>query len=896
MSSLVREEFKELIKNNEYNNISIRIINDSKKSGLNNVVDHNQNRNKNKNISLNIPNNYLNNYNLQNKTISHVSLKTIPSNYNRPNKIILGTAKNSALINKISASNLRKISKQLKGITHYGSSANVKRGENKNHHSIYISKKEDSSFLDKNKCENNNVYTQVLPVKRLTSHNTNILYKKQKEPERRKSSLIYSINNITQNINNRNIINNYIFDSNTYRNANVKTPNFNYYNDYMAYNISNTVNNNTNNINNNYVIQKNGDDYNNGNNKIYYNNTLTTINEIKKGNVISHRLNRKDLENIRNSKNLPSSNYSKEDNIYNNKKNKSFISEIPKAKFVRYDSKDKIVSRIVPKINIDISKIKYVRENQSFKNIIRVNSSSRKNLQDNNNNNNTNDINYKNDINYRQPSNISLKYTESFEKNRNKNDIFKNVISQKYQKTLQVKDNNDRLRTFLYKQNIKDLINKSMDSKDIQRPRYNRHINNINRNIHIIKEFSHQKDKKKENDIYANDGIKEEEKEESFHKNEEDSKNDNNSDNKKDILLDNNKRVIINNKLSQEKNKRQLPHYNSKNLEIKKEEPSGTVRKLIKRKKQKNLLKLQKVPKKEIIEEKKEEPKGNNYNNIYYGINTEEKIPTETEVIKTLNSLDEKDSNSTATEKIKSVIMGSNYNLLKKNTRLTLTTKKDLAKIFNTEANDTNTINEINTKHINYKGIKYRLISSLSVKDQLRKYILNRNKNLDRSINKYQYNDDDEKSISNLTHTAQKEKAINNYTYLELKDIKNAKRDTFITLHSIGGGKGDSRFEDFDQSSTVINLREKEFKPFVSTHPGKKFKKRGLHKSRGKSERKIRGIKIVGNSDSIEYYQNDKLNFSAIKKSTFLGKSTKDIFFGTQREKDKDKVIEESIE
>lgn len=146
MSSLVREEFKELIKNNEYNNISIRIINDSKKSGLNNVVDRNQNRNKNKNISINIPNNYLNNYNLQNKTISQVSIKTIPNNYNRQNKIILGTAKNSALINKISASNLRKISKQLKGISHYGSSSNVKRGENKNHHSIYISKKKIHPF------------------------------------------------------------------------------------------------------------------------------------------------------------------------------------------------------------------------------------------------------------------------------------------------------------------------------------------------------------------------------------------------------------------------------------------------------------------------------------------------------------------------------------------------------------------------------------------------------------------------------------------------------------------------------------------------------------------------------------------------------------------------------
>ena len=305
---------------------------------------------------------------------------------------------------------------------------------------------------------------------------------------------------------------------------------------------------------------------------------------------------------------------------------------------------------------------------------------------------------------------------------------------------------------------------------------------------------------------------------------------------------------------------------------------------------------MQKVPKKEATEEKKEEPKDNNYNNIYYTINTEEKIPTESEAIKTLNSLDEKDSNSLATEKIKSVIMGTNYNMLKKKARLTLTTKKDLAKIFNTETSDSNTISQINTKHINCKGVKDRLVSSLSVKDQLRKYILSRNKNLDKSINKYQYNDDDEKSISHLTHTAKKEKTINNYTYLELKDIKNIKRDTFITLHSIGGVRDDSRFEDFDQSSTIINLKEKEFKPFVSTHPGKKFKKRGLHKFRGKSERKIRGIKIVGNSDSIEYYQNDKLNFSAIKKSKFFRKSSKDIFFETKREKDKEKVIEESNE
>ena len=909
MSSLVREGFKEMIKNNGYNNISIKIINDTKKPGLNNVIDRNQNRNKNKNISINIPNNYSNNYNFQHKTISQMAIKTIP-NSNRPNKIILGTAKNSALMNKISANNLRKISKQLREINHYGSTSNLKRGENKNHHSMYISKKEDSSITDKNKYENNSVYTQVIPVNKLTSHNTNIFYENHKEPERRKSSFIYSISNITQNINNKNIINNYIFDSNTYRNANVKTPSFKFYNEYNTYNVNNNTNNNiNNNINNNYVMQRNVDEYNSGNNsnnKIYYNNTLTLINEIKKGSVISHRLNRKDLENIKNSKNVPSNKYSREDNsFYNPAKNKSFISEIPKASFSRYDSRDKIIGRIVPKINIDISKIKYVRENQSFKNIIRVSSSSRKNIQVNTDISSSN--NNINTITYTQPSNTNHKYTESHEINKNKKDLFKNFISQKYINNQEIKDSKDKLRSLLYKHNIKDILNKSMDNKDIQRPRFNQTLKNLNCNIHTIKDFSQKKVKKEENDAYMNDRIKEEEKEDSFNKNdEEDSKNDNNSGNKKYILLDNNA-VLINKKLNNDKNRKIIPHYNSKNFnnkKDKKEEPLNPIKKLNKRKKQKNLLKLQKAPKKEIKEVKeikKEEIKDNNINNynntnVYYTINTEEKIPQESEVQKTLNSLEDKDSKTLSKEKVKSVIMGANYNMLKKKARISLTTKKDLTKIFNTETSDTNTINEINTKHINYKGVKYRLVSSLSVKDQLRKYISDRKKNLDKSITKYQYNEEDDKSISHLTHTAKREKTINNYTYLELKDIKNIKRDTFITLHSIGGVKDDSRFEDFEPSSTVINLKEKEFKPFVSTHPGKKFKKRGLHKFRVKSERRIRGIKIVGNSDTIEYYQNDKLNFSAIKKSKFFGNSSKNIFFGSKREKEKDKVIEENNE
>ena len=138
--------------------------------------------------------------------------------------------------------------------------------------------------------------------------------------------------------------------------------------------------------------------------------------------------------------------------------------------------------------------------------------------------------------------------------------------------------------------------------------------------------------------------------------------------------------------------------------------------------------------------------------------------------------------------------------------------------------------------------------------------------------------------MSNYTHTAKKDKILNNYTYLELKDIKNIKRDNFITLHSVGGLKDGSRFDEFDSSSTFADLKYKIFKPYVSTHPSKKFKKRGLISSRVKSARKISGIKIVGNSGIIEY-QFDRINLCALKNSPFLGKSMTNIIHGNNKEK-----------
>ena len=272
MSYKVSDKFKELVKNNEYNNISIKYINDSKRGPLRKVTG--QNLNRNKKISIVIPNNHLSNNYLQNKTINSISVNTNPSNY-RQNKIFFNPTKKNSMINKITTANLRKIGRKLKEIKHYDSSSNFKRGENTSNHKIYISKKDDYATS----YEINNNYTRIMPVNKLSGHLTskmNTLHKRIKEPERRKSSLIYSINNITQNINNKNIINNYIFDSNTYTNSNVvPTTNFKYYNEFVTYNVNQNRDSNYNNI---YRNKKDDDD---NLNKLYFNNTLTTIKDIK---------------------------------------------------------------------------------------------------------------------------------------------------------------------------------------------------------------------------------------------------------------------------------------------------------------------------------------------------------------------------------------------------------------------------------------------------------------------------------------------------------------------------------------------------------------------------------------------------------------------------------------
>ena len=823
MDNLVREGFKNIIKNNEYNNISIRIIKDTKKEETKKIIDNTPRSRQN--IMINIPYNHLSNNYIINKKISNVPLNTNPT-ANTQNEI---TVKKKVNFNKISSSNLKKISKKINELKHYGSSSNIKhnnkKNEKKNNHSIYISKKPDSSTTDiiNNKYENDATFTQIMPANKLSSQNintNNILFNYNKYPQRKRTTPIYSINNITQNINNKNIINNYIFDSNTYRNPNIQNTNFKNYN-FMTHNVRK---------------DKNNDEINKINNKtqLFYNNTLTTITELKNENLLSYRLNRKDLEYLKNNKILNSNISSKEDNFFfNPMKNKSFIEEIPKKSFNRYNSKDKIISNINPNITFNINKFNLLKHHKSFKNSIRITSASNKNSNDN----------YKN-----------------LEKNKINTDIINKINIQK--NSAKAKDENfkDNLKSLLYKTQIRNIINKRMDNR----------ANNFNQN-YIKKEIPNKE--------YINDKIKEEEKEESFNKSnksqEDDSKynSNNNKEKEKNKIAENQTEILFVNKrlfsdLNQKVAINKINDIGKEKHKKKHKEPLDSIRKL-------NKNKIQKKIKKEKDNKKIITINSLNIRNINNGNKTENDI--DDLKFKTISSLEDRTNSKTLiSEKIKNAIMNKKFNTLKKMNRLSFTAKKDYKSLFRPEIpNKLNldSIPEIRTKHINYKGKNYRLVSSLSVKDQLRKHILNRNKFLDKSFNKYQFTEEKENKKSesnNITTTIGKK--LDNYTYLELKDIKNTKRDNFITLHSIGGVRNDSRFDDFE-TNNLKDLELKEFKPYVSLHPEKKFKKRGLSGSRINSERKIRGIRIVGNTDSIEY-QLDKFNLSAFKKVHFTGKST----------------------
>lgn len=736
--------------------------------------------------------------------------KNSQTSFNNPQdnkKLKVLDFKNNQIINKITTSDLRKFGKKLIGLKHIESSNDFEKNIQKDHHAIYISKNFDSSknnIIESNNINNN--ISQITSKNKLYTNlvkRPNILNNIQSHPKGKNFSNLYSIN--IQNIDNKYIITNPGFDTNTYRNSNFQQTNFQNYN-ILTFNPKKESND---------KIPRNK----RKENKIYYNNTLTTINDIKKENLLQNEPNRKVSENLKQTKISTINTSLKEENFFFNPlKNYTVKNVMPKHSFNTYGSKDNIYESMAPKANININKV------------IRTFTEKSKIPTDN--------IKYKNNNFYyitnevRNIINVQPKLKTS-NSNLESNLEDKNVINSK---------------RLLKKNDIRKIINKSFDFNILNHPKiYGR--NNILNQINKIN-----------NNEYVNSRIKEEEKEDSFNTDEEKSNGKNREKLKynkipkdKTKIIKKNKRLI---KFNQNGEINRNIIYRSQQ---KQKEPSDSVRRVIKIKK--NLLKRRDGNLKNI--------------NIYYidnaniNINETKNQNINTASKSTYNLKDNENLKTEMSEKINYAISNIKDNRPKIKINMPLTVNKNLNDYLDKDQKDNIDKETKKETRLNLKSIDFT-----KIKNYFKKNLLNRKIHLTKSLNKYQYIDEDQKR-NNITMTDEK---LSNYTYLELKDIKNIKRDTFITLHSIGGLRDEKRIDDFDKMNmTHKDFNFKEFKPYlpyVALHPNKKYKKRGLARFRAKSERKISGIKIIGNSDSIEYKYDkyDKYNFSTVKNRHFQGK------------------------
>ena len=806
MSNPIREDFKEIIKNNEYNNISIRVIKTGKYEDTKSIISYNQIP------KQTFPQNIINNYSSKTTPIMKKNSQTSFNNPQDNKKLKVLDFKNNPIINKITTSDLRKFGKKLIGLKHFESSNDFEKNIQKDHHAIYISKNFDSSknnIIESNNINNN--ISQITSKNKLYTNlvkRPNILNNIQSHPKGKNFSNLYSIN--IQNIDNKNIITNPGFDTNTYRNSNFQQTNLQNYNILTI------------------IPKKESNDKIPRNkrkeNKIYYNNTLTTINDIKKENLLQNEPNRKVSENLKQTKISAINTSLKEENFFFNPlKNYTVKNVMPKHSLNTYGSKDNIYESMAPKANININKVIHTKSPQNSRTFTQKSKIPTDNIKYKNNNFYYITNKVRNIINV-QPK---LKTSNS---NLESNLEDKNVINSK---------------RLLKKNDIRKTTNKSFDFNILNHPKiYGR--NNILNRINKIN-----------NNEYVNSRIKEEEKEDSFNTDEEKSNGKNREKLKynkipkdKTKIIKKNKRLI---KFNQNGEINRNIIYRSQQ---KQKEPSDSVRRVIKIKK--NLLKRRDGNLKNI--------------NIYYidnaniNINETKNQNINTTSKSTYNLKDNENLKTEMSEKINYAISNIKDNKPKIKINMPLTVNKNLNDYLDKDQKDNIDKETKKETRLNLKSIDF-----MKIKNYFKKNLLKRKIHLTKSLNKYQYIDEDQKR-NNITMTDEK---LSNYTYLELKDIKNIKRDTFITLHSIGGLRDEKRIDDFDKMNmTHKDFNFKEFKPYlpyVALHPNKKYKKRGLARFRVNSERKISGIKIIGNSDSIEY-KYDKYNFSTVKNRHFQGK------------------------
>ena len=733
------------------------------------------------------------------------------------------------IINKLSTTNTNIInSNLLNELNHYDSSSTLRRGAKKKHHSIYISGMNDSPLskyinnLEKEKYDKDANYMHIMPVNKLTSYSTNkttMLYKKRLEPEKitQNTSYIYtSVHNLTQNINNKNIINNFIIDSNAYRNSNVdkikplseiKT-NFEYLNDSKTYNSKRDKYS--------YLKLRNND--------IYSPNTLNPIKELNRGNINSYRLRKNDGMSHR--KLLSVNNSSIGSNFFFNPlKQNNFMTEINDTTRNKDKSKDKDTMNKSPNITSQNNKNNYLRNNEFYKDIKVSNTIT-----------NTN-------------TNSKVNYRDRRQDKKENNIINRIKVNQKFKRKIEDK---------YLKGNFKLIPNK-MKLEDIKKI-----LRNKNKEIEHEEEKNSEKEKNtkgfynKNYTYYGDYKNKKSEKEDNYSIKQEKHKRENDTNNDKDkmklnLIKDYTEKLKMEKEKNNEEKKNLVDNLGNNDIKLNMnniydEQNLKTIEKINVNK----IKSIYKKVKKKKKKKKKKIQKSSEQDNVIE-THTENNIESLNESMENANQLSENKQNQKLTamlthqinpkisEKIKSALNSDKCNILKKKIyKLSLSTRKDSSNTFTTR----------------HDGEKHFITIPSSIREELKKDITNSPKS---DINKNKYNNEEEKqSISNCTNTNTTSKLnnLNNNTYLETKNIKNVKKDTFLTLYSGWRLGGESRFDDSENLNyTCIDNEFEEYKPYVSKHPGKIFKKRGnaYLKSSEKKKSMIKLLKI-NNKTMIKYF------------------------------------------
>ena len=198
---------------------------------------------------------------------------------------------------------------------------------------------------------------------------------------------------------------------------------------------------------------------------------------------------------------------------------------------------------------------------------------------------------------------------------------------------------------------------------------------------------------------------------------------------------------------------------------------------------------------------------------------------------------------------------------------------------------------------INTRNDNNQIVNKIKIKGETKKKLklLTINSSLEYDDNNYKFPGDDNRlTFENNNKINTIDNQIDNHNYLERKNIKNIKKDNFITLHSCGNNNIN---EKNNENYIIKDIFEEEFKPYVSKYPDKYFKKRGTkHKLKENAKKEVKNITLSQNvkklnkkiKNNIDINKNKRNDFKK-ELSSYFGNSNNNVYFEIKQFSDKNK-------